>query len=150
METQSAAVPWSRRVDGALVAALAAAALASRWPLRARTLTSWDSVLFALALEDYDVGASRPHAPGYPVYVALGRLAHALVPDANLALVVLSILLTAAAACLLYALCRRFAARGPSLAAAVLFLCSPAVLFNSVISTSYPGEAALGVAVAWL
>jgi hypothetical protein len=143
-------VPWSRRSDGLLLALLVGAALASRWLLRAKALTSWDSVLFALSLERYDVGASQPHAPGYPVYVALGRMVHAVVPDANAALVLLGILLFAAATALLYGLSRRFAGRGPAFAATVLFLCSPAALFNSVIATSYPGDAAFSLAVAWL
>jgi hypothetical protein len=33
-----------------------------------------DSVNFALALRDYDIAAHQPHPPGYPLFVAMGRL----------------------------------------------------------------------------
>jgi len=33
-----------------------------------------DSVNFALGVRDFDVAAHRPHPPGYPVYIALGKV----------------------------------------------------------------------------
>lgn len=37
-----------------------------------------DSVNFALGVRDFDVAAHRPHPPGYPVYIALGKMAVAM------------------------------------------------------------------------
>ncbi|MFQ5514700.1 MAG: hypothetical protein ACE5FG_09695 [Myxococcota bacterium] len=37
-------------------------------------LDGLDSVNFALALQDYDLGLEQPHPPGYPVYIALARM----------------------------------------------------------------------------
>lgn len=141
--------PW-RPLDRTLATAVAVVAVVTRLPLRAKHLTTWDSVLFARALHDYDVGASQPHAPGYPVYVALARLMHSAMPDENAALVALSILLTAGAAVLLFAFVRR--SGGPWLAAATaaLFLASPIVLYDSVIATTYAGDALLSTALACL
>lgn len=42
------------------------------------TLEDIDSVNFALGLRDFDPGRHRPHPPGYPVYVALGKTAAAI------------------------------------------------------------------------
>jgi hypothetical protein len=39
-----------------------------------RTLEDIDSINFAMGVERFDVAAHRPHPPGYPVFVALGKL----------------------------------------------------------------------------
>lgn len=38
-----------------------------------RSLGDIDSINFAMAVEDFDVAAHRPHPPGYPVFVALAK-----------------------------------------------------------------------------
>src|SRR5215510_8734467 len=45
------------------------------------SLWEWDDVLFARALHRFDVSASSPHPPGFPVFVLLGRVAYFLVGD---------------------------------------------------------------------
>jgi len=45
-----------------------------------------DSVRFLLALDDFDVVAHRPHFPGYPVFVVLGKLFYWISGDPVLAL----------------------------------------------------------------
>ncbi|MEZ5421401.1 MAG: hypothetical protein R2708_29235, partial [Vicinamibacterales bacterium] len=42
------------------------------------TLEDIDSVNFALGVRDFDPGQHRPHPPGYPVYIALGKAATAV------------------------------------------------------------------------
>lgn len=56
----------------ALVFALAHA------PFLAGSLEDIDSVNFALGVRDFDVAQHRPHPPGYPVYIALGKAAAAI------------------------------------------------------------------------
>ena len=53
--------------------------LIAHLPLLAPSLEDYDSVNFGLALHDYDIGRSQPHPPGYPVYIAAGRLFLSLV-----------------------------------------------------------------------
>ncbi len=45
-----------------------------------------DSIRFLLALDDFDVTVHRPHFPGYPVYVLLGKLLYWITGDQILAL----------------------------------------------------------------
>ncbi len=58
-----------------IAAALALIFLAGHLPFLASTLEDVDSVNFALGLRDFDPGRHRPHPPGYPVYMALGKAA---------------------------------------------------------------------------
>ena len=52
-------------------------------PFLATSLEDIDSVNFALGVRDFDVAAHRPHPPGYPVYIALGKAATAIVGAAS-------------------------------------------------------------------
>jgi len=56
----------------ALVALALAVGLA-HLPFIATGLEDIDSVNFALGLRDFDVADHRPHPPGYPVYIGLGK-----------------------------------------------------------------------------
>ena len=53
---------------------LAVAFALAHLPSVVSTLEDIDSVNFALALRDFDVADHRPHPPGYPIYVALGKI----------------------------------------------------------------------------
>ena len=48
-------------------------------PFIASSLEDIDSVNFALGLRDFDVATHRPHPPGYPAYIALGKISAAIV-----------------------------------------------------------------------
>jgi hypothetical protein len=64
-----------------IAAALALAFLAGHLPFLASTLEDVDSVNFALGLRDFDPGRHRPHPPGYPIYMALGKAAHVVLSE---------------------------------------------------------------------
>lgn len=59
-----------RRASVALALAIGLAHL----PFLASWLEDIDSVNFALGLRDFDIAAHRPHPPGYPVYIAVGKV----------------------------------------------------------------------------
>src|SRR5947207_1477920 len=48
--------------------------LALHLPFLAPNLEDVDSINFALGLRDFNPGLHQPHPPGYPVYMALGRV----------------------------------------------------------------------------
>ena len=60
-------------------AALAIAYLAAHLPWLAPSLEDIDSINFALGLRDFSPAAHQPHPPGYPVYIALGRISLAVI-----------------------------------------------------------------------
>lgn len=140
--------PW-RRGD-ALVAALAILAVVLRWSDRARYALTWDAHMFMLALERYDVNALRPHAPGYPAYVALGHVANLFLADPNEAFIAVSILGTAAGAVLTYEIGRRLFGRGVAVAATAILLSAPLVHIHAMTTNSYAPELGLATLVALL
>ena len=87
-------------------AALAIVFLLGHLPFLASTLEDVDSVNFALGVRDFDPGRHRPHPPGYPIYMALGKAANLVLGEPR-ALAVWGALFGALSA---FALLRLFAA----------------------------------------
>ncbi|MEO8379796.1 MAG: hypothetical protein ABI779_09050, partial [Acidobacteriota bacterium] len=54
---------------------------ASRLLAFARSPWDWDEALFTMALRDYDVTLHHPHPPGFPVYIALAKVARLFLAD---------------------------------------------------------------------
>lgn len=144
------AAAWSHRVDGPVMVALALATLLSRLPFRSRYLFGWDSRLFALGVDRFDIVAAQPHAPGFPVYIGLGRVGTWLLGDVNAAFVWISVLSAASAVALLYGFMREVGTRRSALAASILLALSPVGFFQSTIAISYPVELPATVGVGWL
>ena len=74
----------------AVVLAVVAAGLAVRLPTMPLTPDVEDSYLFVRAVLRYSLAQTRPHWPGYPVYIWVGKLVTAVVGDPVLGLHVLS------------------------------------------------------------
>jgi hypothetical protein len=77
--------------DWAMVGVFFVAGLLSRAPFRSQLAYHWDSVQLVLGVREYNVVLSQPHAPGYFLYVMLGRLVNLVVGDAHASLVWLSV-----------------------------------------------------------
>ncbi len=106
---------------GLLVAAVAI----SRWVFRSHYLYDLDSVNFALAMKRFDPRVHQPHPPGYFLYIILGRLLNILFHDANLSLVILSILASCGLVAVLYLMTFEWYGLTAARFAGVLFLLSP-------------------------
>jgi hypothetical protein len=103
---------------------------ATRIPFTTSTLWSWDSVLYARALElgyrqGVDIAEQRPQAPGYVFYVAISWLVRQLTHDSNSALVAVSVVASGLAAAAAYLVARRFARPGAAFAGAIGLGLSP-------------------------
>jgi hypothetical protein len=138
------------RADLALALLLAAVTVASRIPFRARVLTTWDAVQFALALDEYDIVKHQPHPPGYILYVGLARAIRWVVGDPPESLVWLALLASAVAVFLLYRLAWTLYDRPTALVATVLLATSPLFWLHGVIALPYAVEAALASLLAML
>jgi hypothetical protein len=145
----------ARRAVGAFAVLFLAAHLAFLPP----SLEDFDSVNFALGVRDFDVARHQPHPPGYPVYIALGKLGTAALaltgvsmPDVR-GLAMWSALGGAALVLGLFAFFRSLETQSahPAAIAAILAACCPLVWFSSARPLSdIPGLAVSFAALAAL
>ena len=102
-------------------AVLAAAVLVTRVLFRTKLLYDLDSVNFATGMQRFDVTVSQPHAPGYYLYIVLGRLFSLVLPDANNALVAISVVFSCLAVIAIHRLTEELYDRNAALAAGFIF-----------------------------
>ncbi len=95
-----------------LIATAAVAIGASRFAFRARLPDDYDSIGFVRALDRFDLTQFQPHFPGYPVFIALGRIAHAAIPSALDSATVISALASAITAAALWLVTCKLASDG--------------------------------------
>ena len=105
---------------------LVAAGLVSRLTLLSVSLDEVDSGNFHNALKyGYDIGALRPHAPGYPIYIFMGWLVNAVLDHPLRSLTLLSALLGSLAVIPFYLLLRELAGTKLALVGSLLFIVNP-------------------------
>lgn len=137
------------RLDFLFASCLALLTILSRLPYRTRILYNWDSVQFALALDEYDIVKHQPHPPGYILYVVLGRLLNAWLHDPTASYVLLAVLFSGATTFVVYHLAREVWGRATALAAATLLAVSPVFWFYGSVGLTYAGEALFASTVAY-
>lgn len=108
--------------------------LLTRLPFHSQMLFNWDAANFAFALNVFDVTRHFPHPPGYPYFVALGRLLNLFQLQANASLTLEAALFSALAVVALYLLGRAIYDAATGFTAALLLL-------GSVTFWSYGGFA---------
>jgi dolichyl-phosphate-mannose-protein mannosyltransferase len=113
------------------------ATLALCVPFRSEYAYHWDSAEFALAIRQYNVLLSQPHAPGYFLYVMMGRLMNLLIGDPHASLVWLSLLCGSALVAILYLLGTTMFGRRAGIVAALLGMSSPQLWFYSCVALTY-------------
>jgi hypothetical protein len=122
----------------------------SRLAFRSHDLYDLDSVNFALAIGRFDPRVHQPHPPGYFLYICLGRLLNNLVHDANLALVILSILASIVSVILIYQLAYEWFGPREATFAGLMFLFSPLGWFHGTVALTYSIEAAASALMGFL
>ena len=132
--------------------ALAALFLAFHLPYLPQSLEDLDSINFALGIRRFDVARHQPHPPGYPVFIALAKAVHTVVPSEARALAILSVLAGSLAALALVVFFGRLDPDDPgaqprALAATVLTISAPLYWLTSVrpLSDMTGFAAAVGV-----
>ena len=125
------------RKDWIIASGLFLVGLITRIPFASRMLFHSDSVRFALAMEHFDVGQMRPHAPGYILYVAAAKLADLIIHDARVSLVGLSVLSSALTIAILYFLTSKMFGRSNGVISSLLLIGSPLFWFNGEMPFTY-------------
>lgn len=73
-------VPLTRR-QITIFTAVALVCAASRFLAMASSIWGWDEALFCLGMREYDVSRHHPHPPGFPMYIAMAKLARLGAPN---------------------------------------------------------------------
>ncbi len=120
---------------------LTGAVAITRFVFRSHSLYDLDSVNFALAMQRFDPHVHQPHPPGYFLYICAGRLLNSAFHDANLALVVLSILASCGVAMVLYKMTLDWFGPTAAQLAGIFFLFSPLAWFHGIVALTYIVEA---------
>jgi len=110
--------------------------LALRLSLMSHYLDDWDSVNFAMALKDFSLALGKPQPPGYPVYVALGRIVDLLFHDTTKTLTVISAVSGSLSLIPTYLIAKGFFGDRSAILASILLSLAPAhLLFSEVAMT---------------
>jgi hypothetical protein len=119
------------------IAALAVVFLAAHLLFLPPSLEDIDSINFALGVSDFDVAKHQPHPPGYPVFIALGkvstsllRLVHASQPEVK-GLAIWSAISGAVLACCLFALFKALVSVRPGLTSRWMPFCATVAVVMS-------------------
>ena len=129
---------------------LTGATASTRFLFRSHYLYDLDSVNFALAIERFDPRVHQPHPPGYFLYICLGRLLNALLHNANLALVVLSIAASCGVAVMIYLMTLDWFGPRAARFSGLLFLFSPLAWFHGTVALTYSVEAFFSALLGYL
>ncbi len=133
------------KADFALAVVFLAVAFAMRVPFRSQFAYQWDSAQFALAVGEYNIRISQPHAPGFYLYVMLGRLINLLVGEPHAALVWLSVIAGSWLVGVGYLLATSMFGRRCGWATALILLTSPLSWFHSEVALTNIVDTALVV-----
>jgi hypothetical protein len=140
----------ARLRHGVALASLFGAAVALRAAFVISYAEDIDALRFLLAVERFDVAELRPHAPYYPVYIALAKVVHSLGASPATALGVVGALSGAAVVALTALLARELLGTRGALVAGALALASPFLWLTSLKLLSDMTGAALTTAALWL
>ena len=124
--------------------------LSTRLPLMPSHLFSFDSVNFALALEEFDPLRHQPQPPGYPLFVGEARLVYSVVGTPEATFTVLKIFISCLAVAFLYLLGKQMFSTGVGISAAALLLANPVFLHAGLTSPVRLHAALISTLVAYL
>jgi hypothetical protein len=124
-------VPWQRWEWWVLIG-LFVLTLSTRWPLRVTSLEEFDSVNYALALQEFSVLKRQPHPPGYLFFIGTARLAYLWTADVVSALTAVQAISGVLSVMLFYGLLRLCMPPAWALGSTLMYTFSAQVWFQHV------------------
>jgi Protein O-mannosyl-transferase TMEM260-like len=140
-----------------LIACISLFVIGSRFYTKSPYLYTFDSVNYALSLEEYNIGLHQPHPPGYLLYSFSLRVVNWIVRDANLTMILFNVASTIGACIFLMLLVIEML--GPigenraiwiAAGAAAIYATNPISWFYGSIAEIYPVEGFFSAVIAYL
>jgi hypothetical protein len=123
--------------------------LITRIPFRSEILFNWDSVNYALGMQDFDVWQHRPHPPGYILYISLARLIDQIINNPNSTLVMISIIAGSLTVVFTYLYAVKRFNLSDAFFAALLMLTNPLLWFYDELALNYSLEAFFSISIGY-
>lgn len=95
-------------------------------------LEDWDSVQFSFALHDFDLGKNQPHAPGYILYIILGKILYFFSGSDLGSLNILSAIAGTLACLFIYLIAKSIFTKKVGIISAIIFAIAPISWMMSV------------------
>ncbi len=115
-------------------------ALIARVTYTSPYLEDWDSVQFALAIDHYSIAEHLPHAPGYPIYILMGKLVNIFLKDPSKSLTFLSVFFGAITVIPVYFFAKKSFNKDTAIVASLIFILIPVGwMLSEVALTNAPG-----------
>jgi hypothetical protein len=139
----------NKKLDVLIPLFLAILILITRIPFMSKFLYEWDSVNYALGFQTYNIAQEQPHAPGYILYVALGKGVNYIFNDPNTSMICLAIVFTIFTGILIYFMAKELFSRKVGIVAGILFVFNPLIWFYGDIASIYIFEAFFSILIAY-
>lgn len=121
----------------------------TRLPFTSRFLFEWDSVNYALAFQNYNLSQEQPHAPGYLLYVGLGKVFNYIFQDPNTTMIFMAILFTIFCSILVYFMTKDIFSAKVAIISSLLFVFNPLIWFYGEIASIYIFEGFWAICIAY-
>lgn len=122
----------------------------TRIPFVSHYLWHFDSGNMALGLYEFNLAKHQPHPPGYILFMAVAKLFHLVVGDANLALVSASVFFSGLAVGLIYLFGRRFFNEKLGIWAGAFLALNPDFWLHGEVALVYSAGAFQGILTAFV
>jgi 4-amino-4-deoxy-L-arabinose transferase-like glycosyltransferase len=132
------------------VGLLAIVTLAIRIPFQTQILYHWDSVNFALGMQEFNLAMEQPHPPGYILYVGFARLVDLVIKNPPATLVFISMFSSTLAVLMLYFLGKTMFGSLVGWVSAIFLALSPLFWFYSEIALPHTLDALIVILCAFL
>lgn len=141
---------FHQKIDYIFLLVFSLILLTLRVPLVNKFLYEWDSASYVLALGNYNIFHEQPQAPGYILYIALGRIVNFIFQDGNTTFLFLGIVFSILTVFVVYFLAKNLFNREVAVVSAVLLIFNPLFWFYGEIGSIYIFQAFFSVLIAFL
>lgn len=109
----------------------------TRLPFVEKMQSHWDGPDYSIAIVRYSLENHTPSAPGYPIYIGLGKIAYMFTHDPHTAILMVSVFLSGVGAVVFYIVGKLLFNSIVGIVASLIFLSAPTIYFFGITANPY-------------